>query len=274
MVCHETYKDKNDNWVSPDELIEINGKKFLKKNNKEKIIVGPPESMSKSKKNTVDPEMIIKNYGADAVRLFILSDSPPEKDVQWSDEGIIASFKFLQKLWNLHLKILNKIKINSKKNTDNNLDKITNIFIKDVSECLKNFSYNKIIANLHKVYNQVFFEIDKEYSGKTLIDNYKKIIITMMPVIPHFANECLDSLEESKDIKWPSVDEKIFLNEKINYVVQINGKKRGILLDNRNLSEDELVSKLYANLEIKKYIQDKKIKKQIFIPNRLINLII
>ena len=100
MVCHETYKDKNNNWRSPEEVENIRWKKIffkIRKNNK--IQVGPSESMSKSKKNTIDPEKIIKMYGADAVRLFILSDSPPEKDVQWSDQGMISSYKFIQKLF-------------------------------------------------------------------------------------------------------------------------------------------------------------------------------
>ena len=110
MVCHETYRDPNNNWVSPDEIIDINGKKFLKNDSSQKITVGPSESMSKSKKNTIDPEKIINDYGADAVRLFIISDSPPEKDVQWSEEGMSASFKFIQKLWKLHLDLLSQIK--------------------------------------------------------------------------------------------------------------------------------------------------------------------
>ena len=117
MVCHETYKDQKNTWLSPEEVSSDDGKKFFKKNNpKEKVIVGPTESMSKSKKNTIDPENIIKNYGADSVRLFILSDSPPEKDVQWSDQGMMASFKFVQKLWSLNSKILKKIKNNDKEN--------------------------------------------------------------------------------------------------------------------------------------------------------------
>ena len=100
MVCHETYKDQNNKWLSPEEVVSEDGKNYYnKKNPDEKIIVGPIESMSKSKKNTIDPEEIIKNYGADAVRLFILSDSPPEKDVQWSDQGMSASYKFVQKFW-------------------------------------------------------------------------------------------------------------------------------------------------------------------------------
>ena len=109
MVCHETYKDNNGNWVSPDELITIDGKKILEKDKNIKITIGPSESMSKSKKNTIDPEKIINDFGADSVRLFILSDSPPEKDVQWSDEGIAASYKFIQKLWVLNSKISEEI---------------------------------------------------------------------------------------------------------------------------------------------------------------------
>ncbi|MDC1207697.1 leucine--tRNA ligase, partial [Candidatus Pelagibacter ubique] len=114
MVCHETYKDQNNKWLSPDEVTSEDGKKFYKKDSpSEQVLVGPTESMSKSKKNTIDPENIIKNYGADSVRLFILSDSPPEKDVQWSDQGMLASFKFVQKLWTLNSKILDKIKDNN-----------------------------------------------------------------------------------------------------------------------------------------------------------------
>ena len=114
MVCHETYKDNN-NWISPDEIITKNGKNFLKNDQTKEVIVGPSESMSKSKKNTIDPEKIIELYGADSVRLFILSDSPPEKDVQWSDEGIASSYKFLQKLWTLNNKILDKLNENDEK---------------------------------------------------------------------------------------------------------------------------------------------------------------
>ena len=93
MVCHETYKDQRNNWISPDEIELIDGELFKRRSNN-KIIVGPSESMSKSKKNVIDPENIINNYGADAVRLFILSDSPPEKDVQWSEQGMTASINF------------------------------------------------------------------------------------------------------------------------------------------------------------------------------------
>ena len=112
MVCHETYQDENNNWLSPEEIEKINDKLVKKDDHKIAVKVGPSESMSKSKKNVIDPEYIINNYGADSVRLFILSDSPPEKDVQWSDQGMVSSFKFIQKLWILNQKILDEIQKN------------------------------------------------------------------------------------------------------------------------------------------------------------------
>mgnify|MGYP001164183903 CR=1 FL=1 len=274
MVCHETYKDQNNNWVSPEELVEINGKKFLQNDRDQIITVGPSESMSKSKKNTIDPEKIIENYGADAVRLFILSDSPPEKDVQWSDEGITASFKFIQKLWNLHLKILDKIKKDCKIDENSNFEKITNILIKNVSDNLKNFSYNKIIACFHQTYNHLLSDINNDYTAKTLIDNYKKVLITMMPIIPHFANECFEQISDNKIINWPDVNEKLLIEKNTNYVIQINGKKRTVINGKVDLTEDELTNQIINNIELNKYIKDKKIKKKIFVPNKLINIII
>ena len=208
MVCHETYKDSDNNWISPDEIETINGKKYLKSDKSRIVKVGPSESMSKSKKNTIDPENIILNYGADAARLFILSDSPPEKDVQWSEEGIISSFKFVQKLWNLHQKILDESNKNHKKNNDNAIEKYTNKFLKNITYNLENFSYNKLIANLHEMYSFMYKQIQEPYTKITLVENYQKILIAMTPIIPHFSTECLNVLD-MQDSKWPKYDETI-----------------------------------------------------------------
>ena len=113
MVCHPTYKIDN-TWYSPDEVSSENGKDFyLKNDSSKKVIVGASESMSKSKKNTIDPELMFETYGADAVRFFILSDSPPEKDVQWSESGMQSSYKFVQKFWDLHNQIKEKLFLKS-----------------------------------------------------------------------------------------------------------------------------------------------------------------
>ena len=177
MVCHETYKDDDNNWISPDEIETINGEKVLKRDNSVKVKIGQSESMSKSKRNTIDPQKIIDLYGADAVRLFILSDSPPEKDVQWSEEGIISAYKFIQKLWTLHLNIKDEIDKNHPKDSSGQLNKFTNHFIKKMTNNLNNFSYNIIIANLHEMYSFLFNEIKNDYSKETLLENYKKFLL-------------------------------------------------------------------------------------------------
>ena len=229
--------------------------------------------MSKSKKNTIDPEKIINAYGADAVRLFILSDSPPEKDVQWSEEGIISSSKFIQKLWTLNLKINDKIKENLKANSSKNLEKFTNQFIKKITKNLNNFSYNIIIANLHEMYSFFIKEIENEYTLDTLKKNYKKILITIMPIVPHFSSECLKLLNTSENLKWPKFDEAILVENFVNLVIQINGKKRGLLKIKKNISEDQLLMNIKKEKNISKYLENQSIKKKIFIPNRLINII-
>ena len=274
MVCHETYKNDNNQWLSPDEVETIRGQKFEKNNIAKKVIVGPSESMSKSKKNTIDPERIIENYGADSARLFILSDSPPEKDVQWSDEGIASSSKFVQKLWQLDKIIAEEILKNHKMDTDNKLTKYTNQFIKKMTENLKTFSYNKLIANLYEMYSFFSNHIKNNYKRDTITENYNKILITMMPIIPHFASECIQRNNFQKDQLWPSYDEKILFEENVNFVVQVDGKKRGLIETSKEISEENLLKLIMKNNNLAKYLNNKKIKKKIFIKGKLINLIL
>ncbi len=273
MVCHETYKDPSNNWVSPEEIEIIDGKKYLKNDKSKLITVGPSESMSKSKKNTIDPENIINNYGADSARLFILSDSPPEKDVQWSEEGIISSYKFIQKLWGLNLLILKEIKKDHPKNSSEELDIYTQKFLKKITENLEKFSYNKIIANLYEMYSFLSKEIRKPYKKEDIIKNYKKILITMTPIIPHFANECLEILEIKK-VEWPEYDKSKLKEDIVNVVIQFNGKKRGLVKTELNTSEKDLIQKINKDEKLIKYLDNKNIKKTIYIKNKLINIII
>ena len=236
--------------------------------------VGPSESMSKSKKNVIDPENIMDSYGADAVRLFILSDSPPEKDVQWSEQGMNASYKFLQKLWTLH----NKVKVKIQNNLDSigsekNLENFTNQMISKITNNLENFSYNVIIANIYETYNFLNKEIEKEIDAKKLKENYTKILILFSPAIPHFSSECFEDLGYNDEINWPKANLSFVNEDRIDYVIQINGKKRAILNDNRDIDQESLLLKIKSNKIVEKYIKDKSINKIIFVKNRLINLL-
>ena len=274
MVCHETYKDQQSKWLSPEEVTSKDGKKFYKKDNiSEKVIVGPTESMSKSKKNTIDPENIIKNYGADSVRLFILSDSPPEKDIQWSEQGMVAAFKFIQKLWTLNTKILKKIKNIEEEKGGKDLIKFTNQLTHKVTQNLEKFHYNVIVANLYEMYNFLIKEIDKPIKKEILVENYRKILILMNPFIPHFTNECLSSINQNK-ASWPIVAKEDLIEDEINFVVQINGKKREVLKVKRDMSEKEILKTAKLSQVVEKFLTKQSIKKVIFVPNRLINIII
>ncbi len=274
MVCHETYKDDQNNWVSPDEITTIDGKKFLKSDTTKSIKVGPSESMSKSKKNTIDPEKIINQYGADSVRLFILSDSPPEKDIQWSEEGIASSYKFMQKLWKLNLRVIEEIKKNNQQDSSDEIIKFTNRFINKITNSLESFHYNIIIANLHQMCTFLTKEIENGYKKDTLIENYKKILIVMNPILPHFSNECLELIGNKNKINWPSFDDKFLEEDIIPIVVQINGKKRGLINLEKSIEEEELIKKIKQDEKLFKYIKNEKIKKSIFIKDKIINFII
>jgi leucyl-tRNA synthetase len=272
MVCHETYKDENNNWVSPDELITKDGKKFLRDTEKP-VKIGPSESMSKSKRNTIDPEKIINDYGADSARLFILSDSPPEKDVQWSDEGINSSYKFIQKLWVLNKKIIQEMEANHPLNPNNELEKITNKFIKEITYNIENFSYNKIIANFHETYSALNKIILNKIDKEKLVKNYKKILIALSPVIPHFSSECMEMISIKENLKWPEVEEKFLFNDNVKFIIQFNGKTRKIIVSEKNTTESLLLTKIKEDSKLSEYLNNKNIQKKIFIPNKLINII-
>tara|TARA_B100000700_G_scaffold81819_1_gene92062 strand:- start:2969 stop:5521 length:2553 start_codon:yes stop_codon:yes gene_type:complete len=275
MVCHETYKDQSNNWLSPEE-IEIKEKKYVKKNDpKNKVIVGPSESMSKSKKNVIDPENIIKSYGADSVRLFILSDSPPEKDVQWSEQGMVSSYKFIQKLWILHTKIKKRL-LNQEKNIsiDINLNKFTNQLLNKVTSNLETFSYNVIIAHMYETYNFLIKHIEKNISPKDLYENYIKILTMFSPIIPHFTSECLVDIGFKEKIVWPEIDKNYLTDEILDYVIQINGRKRTIINAKKDLSEEKILNIAKNDKVLHKYLINKPIKKVIFVKNRLLNILV
>ena len=276
MVCHQTYKDTKNNWLSPDEIETKDGKNFFKKNKpSEKIKVGASESMSKSKKNTIDPQSIINDYGADAVRFFILSDSPPEKDVQWSEQGMASSYKFIQKFWSLHKMIIElKVDENKNKSENVNLDIFTNQMIEKTTKNLENFHYNVIVANLHEIYNYLSKNIKNLNNKENLLLNYEKILKIISPIMPHLANECLDNLNVKDKNEWPMINEKFLKKENFNIVIQINGKKRDLMNFNKEINEKDLLLEIENNEKIKKFLEDKKIKKSIYIKNKLINLIV
>jgi len=271
MVCRETYKNEDNQWLYPDEVEKNSDGNLISKKDKKKVIVGQSEAMSKSRKNIVDPEEMIKVYGADSIRWFMLSDSPPERDVQWSQEGVSAAFKFIQKLWKLNNEILNK-KDSTSKSEDIVLQKAVNKTVYNVTKNLENFQYNVVIANIHEIYNLIYDHvINSKTSNKTLKNEWEKITMLLMPLVPHLAHECCEKL--NKKFYWPKYDPKLLKDEKCTIVVQVDGRKRGILEMPINSKETMVIKKTKKIDNVSKYIENTTIIRNVYIKNKLINFI-
>ena len=274
MVCHKTFKDEENNWVSPDEVVTENGKDyFLKNNPNKKITVGPSESMSKSKRNTINPQNIINDYGADAARFFILADSPPERDIQWSEEGITSSYKFIQKLWSLCEEINEITKIKSDEENIQ-ITIFTNQSINKINQALEKFRYNIIIASYHEIYSFFKSVIETKKNYINLKNNFEKIMLVMMPVLPHLSNECLKKFNYKGKFDWPEVNKDLLIKDSFEIVIQVNGKKRNTLLVDKDIGETELIEQIKNKKLIDKYLKDNELVKTIFVKKRLINYII
>ena len=272
MVCHETYKDKEGNWLYPDEIIKTNNKTAFKKDDNTKVLIGPSESMSKSKKNTIDPEIMIAKYGADAVRWFILSDSPPEKDIQWSDTGVAASNKFLQKLWNLSLLTISRKEKKTEKLIEKKLVNEIEIILNKIDSSIENFKFNVAVANFYEAFNTLNLYFDSNINNRLFLETFTKIMKLFLPFIPHLANEILDLFKCKTRDKWPLI--KKDLDEDIKFAIQINGKTKDVITIKKNMSQLELEKIIKNKDKVKKIIVGKKIIKTIFVKNKIINYLI
>jgi len=268
MVCHETYKNEKGEWLSPEEMQKVG---------KSQLTVGPPEAMSKSKKNVIDPESMIKIYGADAIRWFVLSDSPPDRDIQWSKEGVSGAYKFIQKLWNINRKIIERKDPVVSENEENEFIFKFNKYLFKISNLIEKFHLNVAVANFYEITHLMSNSISKNISSKCLRETQKKILRIMMPFVPHITSECLLDLEGNNFYlknNWPEVDESLLEDKDVTIIVQINGKKRGLLSTVKDIDKKEVIAKAKDIENIKKNLANRKIIKNVFIKNKVINFII
>ncbi len=267
MVCHETYKNEKGDWLSPEEI---------KKIDKSKVTIGPAEAMSKSKKNVVDPESMIKIYGADAIRWFMLSDSPPDRDIQWSNEGVAAAHRFVQRVWLLNSKVLErKDKKSSAEEEKNFLIKINKYLFK-ITNLIEKFQLNVAIANIYEVVRFLEENLEKNISNQYFFESQAKMMKAMMPFTPHLSWECLSKLEGKNfysKIEWPKIKKSLLVDDKVTIVIQVNGKKRGLISAKKDIAEKEAIKEAKKVENIEKNLKDKKIVKNIFVKNKIINFI-
>jgi len=273
MVCHPTFKTKKGEWIFPSELKKKDNKYFLSSG--EEALKGDSQAMSKSKKNVVNPDEVIKIYGADATRWFILSDSPPDRDIQWSDDGISGAFKYIQKIWKTKKEILNYANLRT---SDEATLKKFNKLIYEVTNLVDKLQMNVAIAKLYSFLNLINESIqNKNINKDDLKDIFIKYLIIVSAFIPHIANECYTDVTKKDDLHnqmWPKFDGELLQdNKKFIIVVQINGKKRALIEADANENEENILNKSLKIKSIETILSSKKIKNKIYVKNKILNIV-
>ncbi len=270
MVTHTTYKNKNGEWVEPKNIENKNGK--LKDNKNIEVEAGKVEKMSKSKKNVVDPNDIIETFGADTARWFMLSDSPPERDLQWSNTGIAASFKFINKLYDFIDKFTQY-----KSNNINDLHTVEElkVLINEVTKNIEAFQFNKSVAKIYEFVNVMSDAVSKKnLSEQNFKWSMRKLCLILQPFIPHISEEmwsCVDQGGLCINEMWPI--ESTNKKTKFKIAIQINGKTKEVIEVEESLKKEEVIEVAKNSGKIKKSIVDKKIIKEIYVPGKIINIV-
>ena len=263
MITHKTYQNNENAWVLPSD-VAIKNKKLIQISTNQEVKEGPSEKMSKSKKNVVDPDEIIKNYGVNATRAFMISDSPPERDLEWTDAGIQSSKNLTNRIERFFSRDFDNKKISEDKN------KFIYKTLYEMDKNISNLSLNKYIANIFTLFNYM----EKEQIN-IKNDLGKKILICLYPLFPSLINKIFKDLfnQNTDDIMWPLIDEKFIIEKIIDLPIQINGK----FVTTYKTQIDYKINDIYDNLittpKINEKIKDKKLVKKINVQNKIINLI-
>ena len=280
MVCHQTFKSIDDKWLFPIEVLKENDE-LVHINTRKKVTVGRTEKMSKSKKNVVDPQNIIDNYGADTARFFMLSDSPPDRDMEWTDSGIDGSWRFLNKLWrfteNLNFKhSTSEIPENL---SDHNLSllRVLNSTIKDVTDSIENFHFNNAVASIRSLFNAIIsYKITSQNDEFIILYTFKNLLILINPMVPHIAEELWENFNSEImicNVNWPIVNNNYIKKTNIKIPIQVNGKMRALISVPVDTDKKELEILALKEKNVKKFLNVQP-KKVIIIPNRIVNFVL
>jgi leucyl-tRNA synthetase len=265
MVTHETYQAGDGSWLSPDE-VRKDGDDWIHIANGQAVTPGRIEKMSKSKRNTIDPEPILAKYGADAVRWFMLSDSPPERDLEWSEAGIEGASRFVQRVWRL------ATEIGAEGGTDEALRRKLHKVIAAVGAAIDGLQFNKAVAQLYELVTA----IEKAAPSADRADAVGALIKLISPMAPHLAEEAWAALGNAglvADADWPAYDPALLVDDRVTLAVQVNGKLRDTLTAPRGLPQAEAEALALASDKVQRQLAGASPRKVIVVPDRLVNIV-
>ena len=266
MVTHETYVSPDGRWLNPEEIEVGEGGALIERATGAAVRRGRVEKMSKSKKNTVDPEPILDRYGADAVRWFMLSDSPPERDLEWSESGIEGAARFVQRVWRLAMRP------GTNAGEDPALLRKLHRTIAAVGEAIEGLQFNKSVAALYELTSA----IEKAKPSATRDEAIRTLLLLVAPGAPHLAEEAWAARGESTmiaDSTWPAFDPALLVDDEVTIAVQVNGKLRETMTAPRGLPKEEAEARALALPKVRAQLGDGSPRKVIVVPDRLVNIV-
>ena len=262
MITHKTYKTKKNEWVMPKEVVSKDGELFREKT-RESIEEGPSEKMSKSKKNVIEPDEILDSYGIDATRIFMISDSPPDRELEWTDEGIQSSKNLIHRIERYFSHKITDLK--------NDTEKKVEKFVNDIEKNILNFALNKCVADIYTLFN--YLEKEKVYLANSKMSN--KIISCLFPILPKLSTSLNKYLFSSSNFnEWPTIRDDLLIEDNINLPIQVQGKLITTVQTKKGYDENVILDTIYKLNKVKNKVQGKKIIKVINVQDKIINILI
>jgi leucyl-tRNA synthetase len=271
MVCHETYKGHNGEWIAIDEVEKRGGKAYFKGTDTE-VIVGRSEAMSKSRKNGIAPETIIDVYGADTIRWFMLSDTPPERDVEWTDSGAEGCWRFVQRVWRLIDEAGALPPVGTKARGASELRRASHRTVAAVTDDLENLRFNRAVAQVYSLANA----IGAGAEGADLREALETLVLLIGPMMPHLAETCWQALGHQTmvvDTPWPKADPTLVKSDTITIAVQVNGKRRGEITIAAEADEAAVRDAAMRDEGVVRSLEGKAPKRVIVVPKRIVNIV-